>query len=225
MAVGFGVINAMSVKCEQMICPYGYDAIFAGRLVFVLNMNGVFGIMIVSALLRWKNKPIFYAKLLNVIIPIGLGIFCFVPITSGPFGTAFLVLGYIIVGFAAVGVYPLFIQLIAEVSFPNPESIGLTLAMISSHISMLLMVIVENYLNTELKEDLDVQVCWKEGAEFSLEPRDYKNYKMFLFSVTCAAALPFVLFFQLKLDQRPVDDQGNGVPRQQMPRRTSIVVV
>ena len=225
MSVGFGVTIAMTVKCEQMICPYGYDAIFAGRLAFLMNMSGVFGIMIVSALLRWRNMPILYAKLLNVFIAIGMGIFCFVPITRGPFGTAFLVLSFVITGAAGIGVYPLSVQLLADVSFPNPESIGLTLAMISSQISMLFIAIVENYLNTELMEDLDVQVCWKEGAEFSLEPRDYKNYKMFLFFTTCAAVLPFTLFFQLKPDKRPADDQGKGVPRQQMPRRTSIVVV
>ena len=181
MSAGNGSINAIIVKCEQMICPYGYDSIFAGRLVFLFNMSGVFGIVMVSALLRWKNKPSLYVKLFNIIIMIQLGIFCFVPMPRGPLGTAFLVLYYVILGYAGIGLHPVFVQLLAEVSFPNPESVGLTLATISSQVSNLLMVAVENYLSMELKEDLDVQVCWKEGAAFGLQPRDYKHYKMFIF--------------------------------------------
>merc|ERR1719427_1813653 len=112
---GLGLLSAIAILIEQMLCPIGYDNKLAGIASSALTFSGIIGALVMGVI---GDKT----KQLSSIIK-----FAFLFVTSGYIGLLciwgknlgnYIVIVFCVFGFFAIGIFPLGVELAIECTHP-----------------------------------------------------------------------------------------------------------
>ena len=109
-------------------------------------------------------------------------------------------------GFFAIGVFPLALEVAVEATFPADQATVTCFIFFSSSVQGVFLMVIENWLGYPLPDKYwEIEKCTLkeallEGAEGShLEPRDYTYYLLFVTVYLLVLILIYMFFFKTEL--------------------------
>ena len=200
-----GYVSTISTKIEQILCARGYtDQLsgLSGALILLCGFFASFGF----GVLAYKTKRLILilrsAGVVSILAMVLMAYFFRQPNSS-----AAIIASCALLGTAALGVYPLALELVVECTYPVDQAIGTAFLFLSSAIQGVLLMQVEHYLGSPLSEaEMEVQSCVEPGEDGHQQPKNYGSYLNFITVYMIVLILIFMAFFRTDMKRTRADE-------------------
>lgn len=201
-----GYVSTISTKIEQILCSSGYSDQLSGVAGALILFSGFLS-SFVFGIIAYKTKQLVLicriACIIGIIAMILIAYFFRVPDNPIP-----ILISCCLLGAAALGVYPLGLELVVECTYPIDQATGTAFLFLSSAIQGVLLMQVENLVGQPLSpEKMKIQSCVALDDQGHQQPKDYGTYLNFITCYMIFFVLLFVLFFRTKMNRTNADWQ------------------
>ncbi|CAD5119094.1 DgyrCDS7739 [Dimorphilus gyrociliatus] len=191
---GLGTFTAVSALIEQILCPWGYNSLFAGICGALLIVFGLIGSAIIGQIVDRTRK-------FEEIVKIG---FSFASIAF----LAFVVVHHYtdikvavgacisLFGLFAVSLYPVCNELAVECTFPVAEGTSSGLLFIAGQVIGVVMLLVSQAMASASPVSTPYQQCEAVSQKYGVEPYDYTYALLFMAIILSLCTLSLVSFFR-----------------------------
>merc|ERR1719250_481386 len=179
-----GYISTLQTKLEQILCSRGYSDSLVGLAAAVIIISGFIASFPLGYLSIRSGKLILITKC--ACIPAILALLVSTWMMIQPSMATWVVVICGILGICSLGIYPIMLELSVECTYPLDESVVTGLCYLSSAIQGSLLMFTENFFNTPLirEEDLDIQTCsaGHQGGSGhgGMAAKDFTNYLIYI---------------------------------------------
>jgi len=207
-----GYISTLQTKLEQILCSRGYSDSLAGLAAAVIIISGFIASFPLGYLSIRSGKLILISKC--ACIPAILALLVSTWMMIQPSMATWVVVICGILGICSLGIYPIMLELSVECTYPLDESVVTGLCYLSSAIQGSLLMFTENFFNTPLirEEDLDIQTCsaGHQGGSGhgGMAAKDFTNYLIYINSYMIGLIAIYVIFFNT--DYRRAKENAAG---------------
>merc|ERR1719325_506738 len=191
-------ISTLATKMEQIMCSVGYSDEIAGLTCTVVIIVGAIGTVGLGVLAEKTRKIVEITKLCC------LGNIICVIIMS------YLLLSAGFLGFFAIGVFPLALEVAVEATFPADQATVTVFIFFSSSVQGVFLMTIENWLGYPLPDKYkDIETCTlveslpgqgpSGEGKGHLQLKDYTYYLLFVTLYLLVLILIYMFFFKTEL--------------------------
>jgi len=199
-------ISTLATKMEQIMCSVGYSDEIAGLTCTVVILVGALGTVGLGILAEKTRKIVEITKLCclgNIICVIVMSYLLLLPDVG-----VYILISAGFLGFFAIGVFPLALEVAVEATFPADQATVTCFIFFSSSVQGVFLMTIENWLGYPLPDkykgietctlSLEYQGHSSEGKGH-LQPKDYTYYLLFVTLYLLVLILIYMFFFKTEL--------------------------
>merc|ERR1719460_2240173 len=175
-------ISTLATKMEQIMCSVGYSDEIAGLTCTVVIIVGALGTVILGVLAEKTRKIVEITKMCclgNIVCVIIMSYLLLLPDVG-----VYILISAGFLGFFAIGVFPLALEVAVEATFPADQATVTCFIFFSSSVQGVFLMTIENWLGYPLSEEYqEKETCTLKGEDAveagggeHLVPRDYTYY-------------------------------------------------
>ena len=183
----------------------GYSDETAGLTCTVVILVGALGTVLLGILAEKTRKIVEITKLCclgNIICVIIMSYLLLLPGVG-----VYIMISAGFLGFFAIGVFPLALEVAVEATFPADQATVTCFIFFSSSVQGVFLMVIENWLGYPLPDKYkDIEKCTlkgedavEAGAGEHLVPRDYTYYLLFVTVYLLVLILIYMFFFKTEL--------------------------
>jgi len=197
-------ISTLATKMEQIMCSVGYSDEIAGLTCTVVIIVGALGTVILGVMAEKTRKIVEITKLCclgNIICVVIMSYLLLQPDVG-----VYILISAGFLGFFAIGVFPLALEVAVEATFPADQATVTCFIFFSSSVQGVFLMVIENWLGFQLSDEyLEKETCTVVGSEGKrdpeghLQPKDYTYYLMFVTLYLLVLILLYMFFFKTEL--------------------------
>ena len=195
----------MYVRLTLLCFSVGYSDEMAGLTCTLVIIVGALGTVVLGILAEKTRKIVEITKLCclgNIICVIIMSYLLLLPDVS-----VYILISGGFLGFFAIGVFPLALEVAVEATFPADQATVTVFIFFSSSVQGVFLMVIENWLGYPLPDKYkDIETCTKvesvEGSHISsghLQPKDYTYYLLFVTLYLLILILIYMFFFKTEL--------------------------
>ena len=218
-------ISTLATKMEQIMCRYvvilnlqmpaphtkipdhfsvGYSDEIAGLTCTVVILVGALGTVGLGILAEKTRKIVEITKLCclgNIICVIVMSYLLLLPDVG-----VYILISAGFLGFFAIGVFPLALEVAVEATFPADQATVTCFIFFSSSVQGVFLMTIENWLGYPLPDKYqDIETCTltleghSSDGKGHLQPKDYTYYLLFVTLYLLVLILIYMFFFKTEL--------------------------
>ena len=182
----------------------GYSDEIAGLTCTVVIIVGALGTVILGVMAEKTRKIVEITKLCclgNIICVVIMSYLLLQPDVG-----VYILISAGFLGFFAIGVFPLALEVAVEATFPADQATVTCFIFFSSSVQGVFLMVIENWLGFQLSDEyLEKETCTvvgfegKRDPEGHLQPKDYTYYLMFVTLYLLVLILLYMFFFKTEL--------------------------
>lgn len=210
---GMGLVSALQTMMEQMLCPWGYEDGFAGICCAVMVLGGFVGAGVFSFI---AEKTKHFEEIINIGYAATV-LICIVFMLINHIrniGYAIAILSGIM-GFLAVGIYPVCLEAGVEVTYPVDETVSAGLIVVAGQVLGTVFVLVMEALVQPLSYDQKKYEKCSSGSNTEAENMIYSG--IFLVAVASVLSVLMLILFRPKYKRMEAEKMKNISPATSVP--------
>lgn len=191
---GLGAFTALSALIEQILCPWGYDSLFAGICGAILIAFGLIGSAIFGQIVDRTRKFEEIVKIGFSLASIAFLAFSVVhhyPGIKAAVGTCIALFGLF-----GLSLYPVCNELAVECTFPVSEGTSSGILFIMGQIIGVVMLLVSQAIASASPVNTEYQRCEQAKQKYGVEPYDYTYALLFMAIIISLCTISMVSFFR-----------------------------
>jgi len=190
---GMGLLSGLQTMMDQMLCSWGYSDDFAGICCAVMVVGGFVGAAVFSYIVE-RTK--LYEELINILFAITVIIaIIFIMIFHIRDIEWVLAVVSTVLGFLAVGIYPMCLEVGVETTYPIDESISTGAIVVMGQILGAAFVLIMEALEVPLTAG---QVRYQNCQSETTQPANMNNAGLFVVACATVLSVAMLIFFRPK---------------------------